>query len=1131
MKKLLILLGLLSSSSVVEASVISSNSPWGACIWDLYEAADSGTRLLDLTVSTGISWVRLTGSADNKYNTVRDSPVDFYDGPETPASFFARKDAYVIELSKHNLNALAQWYPASTVNNIDSLNPRALNPRNHTTWRKAEQNWTTWWTAIVSHYKDGISDGNGEKTKPIKYWNICCEPYSGNGAWRIDWSAERIDSPSILCSPNPIDVSLYDSVMYKMDIRDIATDSNVNTGNWEVEPLAYIINQAAWDTIYTDITSFLYDYIRTSIDAILAADTGATIIIPSFQFSGSNSSCEWYVRLKLSRGTYPVAMLFVTKGDFLRNHQAREIMDSCVTSLNIAKHVVFDNHYKTINDLMYLKTAWKGFLIPKGWPERPVWLTELGNLNGDSSVTTYSNIYTSWTTSDSFNKTTDKLFPFCWNKQNNEATGLLHSNYSPTLVAMWLQGFIHGYFASGDIPDLSAVSDNEWFMSDASSATSFNNGRKFLVDAGGRVHCVFTSWHDEIMYAEKAYGATTWTKKYVIGEGKEPSIATDNAGSICITWTDGKSIFYRYRNIDINQTWSGIYTSPTYNVAETPCIAIDSYNNAHLVWKAENSGVYYIYYTTFQATSPNFNNIEPVFSDNVNDDLRPSITISSRFPHICWTKGFDLWYTYKDDFGWHSEDFLLAWAKPNTIPCIDIQNGGVHVVWERNDGEIYHKSAGILSFMELNPPHRNGETVVWKLSDLISTRGGYNSVGIASEQPVITAGSQILWREYSQYGYRIFGSHLDWSGNWTDPMEMTSGIETRGDESYPQACVEKSAKNLHFIYTYGGYSPYDIKYRLIPDVYIPSTYILVTSPANYDSTKWRIGYNMPIVWHSSDTSGVTSQEVWLADTMGTDIQKIQTVGAIDTSYIWKVDASAGNYKVKIKAVDVTDSSLGAGLSETFTATNEVIFNPSFEESLRCWTPYGIGTVDTSNDAEQGSYSAHISRVTGQDTNWFGLYQNNIPCIPNTYYYLSWYAKVQADSGKAVVGVGNFSNDTLHNDNYISNTNGWQPFYQQWYSKNFNSFEIKLSGTGKSTNTNTFIGNVRFDNLQLTTPMVSAAKEMTAYNNQRKLVVDNSGNLNLVWEQNGDGLLIISLTVMMILMYDNGDGEAGSCCGT
>ncbi|MEO0216490.1 MAG: C25 family cysteine peptidase [candidate division WOR-3 bacterium] len=99
------------------------------------------------------------------------------------------------------------------------------------------------------------------------------------------------------------------------------------------------------------------------------------------------------------------------------------------------------------------------------------------------------------------------------------------------------------------------------------AATGYNNSRRLIRDAQGRLHLAFTSG-DSVYHT--FLQDTSWAEPVGIGEGKYPALAIDNNGRIHCVWSYNQGMPYfleelRYSNFDGNQWSSPIPLMHTYN--------------------------------------------------------------------------------------------------------------------------------------------------------------------------------------------------------------------------------------------------------------------------------------------------------------------------------------------------------------------------------------------------------------------------------------------------------------------------------------------------------------------------------------------------------------------------------------
>ncbi|MFA5032472.1 MAG: T9SS type A sorting domain-containing protein [bacterium] len=599
--------------------------------------------------------------------------------------------------------------------------------------------------------------------------------------------------------------------------------------------------------------------------------------------------------------------------------------------------------------------------------------------------------------------------------------------------------------------------------SNHSEAIAYNNGNKMAVMSDGTICRVYES-DNKIYYEESSNGGTSWsTKKCISGKmtyyAYNPSIAIDASGRRCVVFRSNSwrwRIWYTYS--DDGNTWHNPVLQ-YYSIFGTsaPSIATEG-NTAHIAWVAHylnwGNPARKICYYNFPSNSPD---TEPDLEDQFYKDKDEtqllndqSIAVSNGTVHIIWQE----WQEYggymrihsairngKDN--WNTTNVISVTGHDSHFPSIAYADSGkVTAVWtDFSNHTICFSSYNGTSWSSY-------ETIA-----TISSGGNGYPVVINPEY-----GAVVAWSNTGSTGKDIYFSRRISANDWSTPCNISGSSGVLSE--FPHIALSPDSEWLYTIWSENNNPIFDITFS--PKNIAPPK-VAITSPQEYDNKchKWRIGYNMSIKWIVLSNNGVTSQQVWLADTAGADVSQIGSgqVSSQDTLYNWTVNVSKGDYRIKVKAWDSLDN-MGYAISQVFTATDEWIFNPDFEEGVICWELRGKATLEASaNNVQHGDSCAYIHSDTLDD--WPGFYQNNIPCNDSTTYWLTWWQKVQPEAGAVGVGIGVWSvGDTFHTDKYTGDSMDWTYSYNGWNSNRFDTLRIGLFGDMS------FKGQAWFDNLRL-----------------------------------------------------------------
>jgi len=324
-------------------------------------------------------------------------------------------------------------------------------------------------------------------------------------------------------------------------------------------------------------------------------------------------------------------------------------------------------------------------------------------------------------------------------------------------------------------PILSLVSTSEF-----ERATQINNQRKLVRTSDGTLYCVYIrqlNGHYQIYVKKSMDNGETWTDETRIStySGMEnydqysPCIAVDSNDNLHVVWygnadgfTDYFQIWYaKYDGIWHTPVRISTYTGMENLVQAFPCIAVDSNDNLHVVWHGKATG-----YTYNQ-----------------------------------------VWYAKYDGI-WHTPVRISTYPgmenAPEEVPCIAVDsNDNLHVVWNgRATGYTY---------AQIWYAKYDG---IWHTPVRISTYTGmenydqYNpciAVDSNDNLHVVWNGGAIGYTSYIQIWYAKY------DGIWHTPVRISTYTGMENYNQYRPSIAVDSNDNLHVVW-YGkatGYTDYD----------------------------------------------------------------------------------------------------------------------------------------------------------------------------------------------------------------------------------------------------------------------------------------------------------------------------------
>lgn len=326
-------------------------------------------------------------------------------------------------------------------------------------------------------------------------------------------------------------------------------------------------------------------------------------------------------------------------------------------------------------------------------------------------------------------------------------------------------------------------------------ATAYNNAVKIVREANtGKMHAVYTSGA-YVYYTYSTDGGYTWAERQRIGRGDSPALALDSQGHPCLAWKYGTNLCYTR----LASTWAPIDTMVLYvlSVSE-PALATGKGDTAYLAWTQ--------YYTIPHGEGDlivsrfPLDNLEAYISDTLGFGAAkypsPSLAIDfSGCVHLVWRRDDgEIYYLTRENGIWTSP--LNLSNSPDSIsqsPSINGYGNNIKVVWQEGSGKIYHRSKVI------------GED--WSaIEDISKTQQSCTF-------PVITDHSFILWSQDIGNNLDIYYSYFD-TTTWKTPRNFSSTLEA---SNFPQGVSWQlwGYTNLFGIWTEGNIPPYSIRSNII----------------------------------------------------------------------------------------------------------------------------------------------------------------------------------------------------------------------------------------------------------------------------------------------------------------------------
>ncbi len=270
-----------------------------------------------------------------------------------------------------------------------------------------------------------------------------------------------------------------------------------------------------------------------------------------------------------------------------------------------------------------------------------------------------------------------------------------------------------------------------WQKSDTHLATAYNNGRKIVRDADGRVHIVYQS-DGRIYYTYT--DDSLFSCDFLVGEGDLPSISLDSNEDPWILWrnTSCDTILFSKFDYDSFATPVSIYHNDSLSA---PSFAVSEDDIAHISVGILSSGQSRVIYGIFNGTQ--FTSIDTL--DTYEGDMtRPSLAFieDKAKPIVVWGKECQIYYREKvEKDKWGETELISGEVRNSRNPQIDYHEKFVYVVWQGGEvhPDIYYASK----------PTKGSWTEPIRVAN---TQGD-------SKYPIIGGGSHVVWEEGSGLGW------------------------------------------------------------------------------------------------------------------------------------------------------------------------------------------------------------------------------------------------------------------------------------------------------------------------------------------------------------------------------------------
>jgi len=233
-------------------------------------------------------------------------------------------------------------------------------------------------------------------------------------------------------------------------------------------------------------------------------------------------------------------------------------------------------------------------------------------------------------------------------------------------------------------------------------ATAHPNTRKVARGVHGDLWCVFmeeiaspTAKH---MYlGHSTDNGATWEIEEIVTEGEvneeHPCIAVDAYNNVHIVWNAFPGICYLRKTQDGWDEQVYVDTEEAEGTANMyPALAVSSAGDVHIVWRGDNRGTNWaVPQIVYRAKISGTWQDEELVTDVAGQQLLPAICLDSNEDvHICWTGAawntntgyFNIQYRKRTSGGWQTQEALSDVAGDQWTPSIAIDSDdNPHISW------------------------------------------------------------------------------------------------------------------------------------------------------------------------------------------------------------------------------------------------------------------------------------------------------------------------------------------------------------------------------------------------------------------------------------------------------------------
>jgi hypothetical protein len=398
--------------------------------------------------------------------------------------------------------------------------------------------------------------------------------------------------------------------------------------------------------------------------------------------------------------------------------------------------------------------------------------------------------------------TDSDIFYKCWNASTNTWTATevisAESTQTSTMPSIGVDrmGNVHIIWVDHTNYNISGVNSdifykrwnattNTWTATEeiSNNSNTASSSPSIGVDRMGNVHILWVEYmsysvsgvNSDIFYKRWNATTNTWTATEEISNNSNtaslsPSIATDRAGDLYVTWhegtiynVDGKGtdILYKHWNAT-TKTWSPTEVVSTESTHDSmyPSIAVDAGGNVHISWEDYTDLIgtgngSNIFYKRWNATNSLWTMTE-VISTGLNFSSEHSMVVDDIGNlHLLWqsiTEGSHLFYRRwnANNDTWTKTEWISTETNQVSFPSIAVDSvGRPHAVWNdrtdyNNSGtdyDIFYKTIGNVPNAPILNPITPNPSTDGKINMNWNNVSGATSYYIYEDTSIITSWS------------------------------------------------------------------------------------------------------------------------------------------------------------------------------------------------------------------------------------------------------------------------------------------------------------------------------------------------------------------------------------------------------